>query len=120
MFSDSQSLLCAHTERTRCYLEKIDSVDALGSCLGRSLFFHLCHIGHVDFTHPLLDGLDDCLVVDLATMPFQLELFRFMLGCQLDLPEGLRDELFDFLGLVYAETKGWGLARTIRDRNFLS
>ena len=37
----------------------------------------------------------------------------------LDLPEGLRDEFFNTLCLVYTETKGWSLARTVGDHPYL-
>jgi len=43
------------------------------------------------------------LVVDLATVPLQLDLRAIAIRCELNLPEGLWDEFFDFLGLVDTE-----------------
>ena len=53
-------------------------------------------------------------------MPFELELFAIVLCVKFYSPEWLWDELLYFFCLINTEAKSWGLARPIRDGNFLT
>lgn len=64
-----------------------------------------------------MDGLYDLLIVDFASKPFQVNSFLLLLNGELYFPKGLRDEFFDFLGLINTEAKSWRLAWAISDRN---
>lgn len=68
----------------------------------------------LNISQPFLNGLYNLLVVNLASDPFEwVGIFVLRFYCELDFPEGLRNELFDLLSLVNTETQSRSLARAV-------
>ena len=51
-----------------------------------------------------MDGSNNSLVINLATEPFEFNIFVIFACCKLNFPERLRNEFLDLFSLVNAET----------------
>lgn len=114
MLSNPQSILSTETETLRHGLEQFDCVDTNWSFFLRSLLFHICNYGCLDWLHAVVDRLNYLIIINFATKPFQgCHFTRFRFDLQLNFPIRLWNEFFDFFSLIYTETKSGSLAGTI-------
>jgi len=71
MFSDPQGILCTETEALRHSFEQFDSVDTDWSLFLSPLLLYISDNRRLDGLHAIMYSLNNLLIVDFATEPFQ-------------------------------------------------
>lgn len=98
----------------------MDCVHTTRSLLACALLLDITDIDRSYVAHTFLDCSHDGLIVNFASMPLEFDWLSVLLSGELNAPERLWNELFNFFGLVYTETKSWSLTWPVGNSNFIT